>query len=276
GMGALGAVIANVITAAAAAVGTSFELRRAIRHDPEERGRPGVRFGELAGYGARSYPGSVAGFFNYRADVFLLSALVGDPRAIGLYSVAVSLAELTFFVPDSVATVFFPRVASANRTTADELAPAVSRFTVLMTALTALGLIPTGFVAVYLIIPDFSASLPAFLIILPGILALSLSKVLSSYVSGVGLPQRVAFVSSSALAINLAANLILIPPFGFYGAAAASLISYAAHAAMLLVITSRLSRRSPLAYLVPTAAEWGRLRSGIRELRQRLRAAPDR
>jgi O-antigen/teichoic acid export membrane protein len=269
GLGALGAVIANVSTAAAAAIATSVELRRAIRHDPEEPSRHGIRIGELAGYGARSYPGSIAGFFNYRADVFLLSAILGDPRAIGLYSVAVSLAEMTFFVPDSVATVFFPRVASSDRRTADELAPAVSRFTVLMTALAVLGLIPAGFVAVHLIIPDFTDSLPAFLILLPGILALSLSKVLSSYVNGLGLPQRVAFVSSAALAINLVANLLLIPAFGFRGAATASLISYAAHAGMLLFVTSRLSHHSPLAYILPTAAEWQRLRSGLGELGRR-------
>jgi O-antigen/teichoic acid export membrane protein len=270
GLGALGAVVANVITAGAAALATTLELRRAIRQDPAEAERQGVRIGELAGYGARSYPASIAGFFNYRADVFLLSALLGDPRAIGLYSVAVSLAELTFFVPDSVATVLFPRVASSDRRTADELAPAVSRFTVLLTALAAVALVPIGFAAVHVVIPDFVDSLPAFLILLPGIMALSLSKVLSSYVNGLGLPQRVAFVSSAALAVNLVANLVLIPRFGFHGAAMASLVSYAAHAAMLQLIASRLSHRSALDYLVPTAAEWRRLQLGLAQLRQRL------
>lgn len=270
GLGVLGAVVANVATAAAAAVATTIELRRTVRHDPEEAGRTGVRIRELASYGAKSYPATVAGFFNYRADVFLLSALLGDAGAIGLYSLAVSLAELTFFVPDSVATVFFPRVAASDRRSADELAPAVSRFTVLLTALAALALVPVAFAAVYLAVPNFAPSLPAFLIILPGVVALSVSKILSSYVSGVGLPLRVALVSSSALGINLAANLILIPIYGFYGAAAASLISYSAHAGMLLVITSRLSRRSPLAYVVPAGAEWRRLSSGVRDLLERL------
>jgi O-antigen/teichoic acid export membrane protein len=274
GMGVAGAVVANVVTAGAAALATTIELRRTVQRDPEEDERSGVRIGELASYGVRSYPASVAGFFNYRADVFLLSALLGDPKAIGLYSLAVSLAELTFFVPDSVATVFFPRVAGANRSTADELAPAVSRFTVLMTALGVVGLVPAGFAAVYVVIPDFIASLPAFLIILPGILALSVSKVLASYVSGVGLPQRVAFVSTAALAINLVANFLLIPLLSFHGAAAASLISYSAHAAMLVVITSRLAHRPARDYLLPTAAEWQRLRSGLGELRSRLRRPP--
>jgi O-antigen/teichoic acid export membrane protein len=268
-MGVLGAVLANVTTAGVAALAITVELRRAIRDDPEEPARPGIRIGELVDYGAKSYPASVAGFFNYRADVFLLSAFLGDPAAIGLYSLAVSLAELTFFVPDSVSTVFFPRVASSDRRTADDLAPVVSRFTVLLTGLAVIGLIPVAFGAVYLIIPDFAPSLPPFLIILPGILALSVSKILSSYVSGLGLPLRVAFVSSSALGVNLVANLVLIPLYGIHGAAAASLISYTAHALMLLVITSRLSHRSPLAYLVPTGAEWQRLRSGLRELRDR-------
>lgn len=274
-LGVLGAVAANVATAGAAAVATTLELRRTVRRDHEEAARPGIHLGELAAYGAQSYPASVAGFFNYRADVFLLSALLGDVQAIGLYSLAVSLAELTFFVPDSMATVFFPRVASSDRRTADDLAPVVSRFTVLVTALAAVSLIPIAVAAVYLVIPDFAPSLPAFLIILPGIVALSVSKILSSYVSGLGLPLRVALVSSAALGMNIVANLMFIPTYGFYGAAVASLISYVAHAAMLLAIAARLAHRSPFAYLIPTAAEWRRLQSGLFELRRRrFRSTP--
>ena len=84
-----------------------------------------MRIGELFGFGMRIYPASVAGFFGYRADVFLLSAIVGDPRTLGLYSLAVSLGELLFFVPDSVSTVFFPRVAGSERQAADQLTPIV-------------------------------------------------------------------------------------------------------------------------------------------------------
>jgi O-antigen/teichoic acid export membrane protein len=273
GMGVFGAVLANLILAGAAAAATMNELRRLNRGDPDAAKRPVVRVGELVAYGAKIYPASITSFFSYRADVFLLSALLGDPRPIGLYSLAVSMAELTFFVPDSVSTVFFPHVAGSERRDADSMAPVVTRFTVLITSLSVLGLIPAAFAAVYLIVPNFSASIPAFLIIMPGIVALSISKILSSYIGGLGMPLRVALASGAALILNLAANLILIPIFGFVGAAIASLISYSAHAIMLVTIASGLSRRPALSFLIPTRAEWTRLISGIREVYAMRRAS---
>lgn len=274
GMGVFGAVLANLILAGAAAAATMNELRRINRDDPEAERRPSVRVGELVAYGAKIYPASITSFFSYRADVFLLSALLGDPRPIGLYSLAVSMAELTFFVPDSVSTVFFPHIAGSERREADTMAPVVTRFTVLITSLSVIGLIPAAFGAVYLIVPSFSASIPAFLIIMPGIVALSISKILSSYIGGLGMPLRVALASAAALVLNVVANLILIPMFGFVGAAIASLISYSAHALMLVTIASRLSRRPGLSFVVPTRAEWARLVTGIREVYALRRGKP--
>lgn len=277
-MGVFGAILATIIVSSATALAMIYELYRSTHHDPEEPERRGVGIGELVSFGAKIYPASLAGFFGYRADVFLLSALLADPRAIGLYSLGVSLAELTFFVPDSVSLVFFPRVASSERRSADEMVATVSRFTVLITVLSVIGLIPAAFVLVHLLLPDFVDSLPAFLILMPGVVALTVAKVLSSYVSGLGIPLRVAMASGTAVMVNIVANLLLIPVLGILGAATASLISYSVNAAMLLSIASRLSHRGPLEFLLPTGAEWRRLMDGLRELlatlTTRLRRAP--
>lgn len=269
-LGVLGAVIAYASVAVLAAIATSVELLRAVR---EERGAPapGIGLSQVLGYGVRIYPASVTGYFSYRSDVIILSALLGDATAIGLYTFAVSLAELTFFVPDSVSTVFYPRVASMDRDAADALAPQVCRFTVLITALSVLLLIPAAFVAVIVILPDYWGSIAPFLVIMPGIVALSVSKVLAGYIGGLGLPLSVAGASSANLAINIAANLLLIPVLGIVGAALASLISYATHATLLVLVAARLSRRRPLAYVIPTRAELARLTDGLRALAGRLR-----
>jgi Membrane protein involved in the export of O-antigen and teichoic acid len=272
GMGVTGAVIGNLIVAAAGALAITIEARRVTRNDPETRP---VRLGELARYGAKLYPASLSSFFSYRADVFLLGLLLGDAGAIGLYSMAVSLAELTFFVPDSVSTVFFPRVAAAERASADEMTPLVSRFTVMVTALSVVGLVPAAFVLVRVILPAFTASLPAFLVILPGIVALSVAKVLSSYISGLGLPLPVAAASVSALIVNVIANLLLIPLWGIVGASAASLVSYTIHAAILVAMASRLTRRGWMDFLIPGPPEARRLRDGLVKVIGGLRPSAD-
>lgn len=267
-LGVPGAVVGNLAVAAAGALAISLEARRATAGDREARP---VRVGELARYGLRLYPASLSSFFSYRADIFLLGLLLGTAGDIGLYSLAVSLAELTFFVPDSVSTVFFPRVAAASRPSADEMTPLVSRFTVMVTALSVLALVPAAFLLVRLVLPAFEGSLPAFLVLLPGVMALSVAKVLSSYVSGLGLPMPVAVVSVSALVTNIVANLLLIPAWGIVGAAAASLISYSLHATLLLAVATRLARRGPAAFLLPGREEVRRLRDGVLRLLGTLR-----
>jgi O-antigen/teichoic acid export membrane protein len=271
GLGVAGAVVANLAVAVAGALAVLAESRRVTRSDPSAHESP-VHPGELLSYGLKLYPASVTSFFSYRADVYLLGWLLADPVAIGLYSLAVSMAELTFFVPDSVSTVFFPRIAGAERVSANEMAPMVCRFTVLITILSAIGLIPVAYAAVYLILPAFSGSLPAFLVILPGVVALSVSKILSSYVSGLGLPTPIAITSSGALVLNVVANIALIPRFGIVGSSAASLISYTAHATVLVAISTRLSNRPFHAFVVPGRGEWRRLLMGLTELLSRARS----
>lgn len=269
-LGVAGALFAYAAVALLAAIATSVELLRAVREESTAV-QPPIGLSQVVGYGLRIYPASVAGYFSYRSDVLVLSAILGDASAVGLYTFAVSLAELTFFIPDSVSTVFYPRVASMDRRDADSLAPQVARFTVLITALSVLLLIPAAFLAVVVILPDYVGSIAPFLVIMPGIVALSMSKVLAGYIGGLGLPLSVAGASIANLVINLVANLLLIPPMGIIGAALASLISYTAHAALLAGVAARLSRRRPLEYVIPTRAEVMRLADGLSDVWRRLR-----
>jgi O-antigen/teichoic acid export membrane protein len=216
---------------------------------------------DLLHYGVRIYPGSLATFFSYRVDVFLISLLLASPASVGLYGLAVSLAELVFYVPDSIATAFFPRVANAERAEADVLAPQVTRVATLATALAAAALIPVAIVGVHLLLPAFVDSLPALIVLVPGVIALSISKVLSGYVSGLGRALPVGAIAVTTLVVNVVANLILIPAWGIVGAAAASLTSYTANAILMVVISARMARVSPRQLIVPGFDDLGRLRS---------------
>lgn len=267
-LGVAGAIASYVGVAILAGVATAIELHRVVGDEPADG--PSVKLPHLVSYGIRIYPASVTGYFSYRVDVLVLSALLGDAAAVGLYTFAVSLAELAFMVPDSVSTVFYPRVAGMDRRDADALAPQVSRFTLLVTAIGVLALLPAAYLATHVVLPAYGESIRPFLVLIPGIIGLSVSKVLAGYINGLGLPLMVARASVANLVINVVANLIFIPILGIVGAALASLVSYISHAAILTFIASRLARRRPLEYVVPTAAEVRRLRDGLRELLGRL------
>jgi O-antigen/teichoic acid export membrane protein len=273
GLGVAGALFSYVAVAILAAVATAVELHRVVGEEADEGGR--VKLSQIAGYGIRIYPASVTGYFSYRADVLVISAILGEASSIGLYTFAVSLAELAFMIPDSVSTVFYPRVAGMERRAADALAPQVSRFTVLVTALGVIALVPAAWVATHLILPAYAGSIGPFLVLMPGIMALSVSKVVSGYISGLGLPLAVARASVTNLVINVVANVLLVPLLGIIGAALASLISYGIHAAILVVTAARIAHRRPVEYVVPTGAEVQRLRDGVAALLGGRRIRPE-
>jgi O-antigen/teichoic acid export membrane protein len=268
-LGVPGAVVASVAVTWLLAIADVVAVGRLALREPG--GKP-VSFRGLAGYGFRIYPASVTGYFNYRIDVILMPVLlVGNAGALGLYSMAVTMAELVFYIPDSVTMIFLPRIAGLSKEDADKLVPRVSRLTVLLTGLAALALIPAAWVGIHLVLPGFSECLPAFYILLPAVMSLSLSKVMTSYIAGRGRPGLVSVGSASAVAANIAANVILIPRLGIEGASIASLISYTISAAILVSASSRLSRNSILSMIVPGREEARTLAAGVRRAARQAR-----
>ena len=251
--GALGAYLLMLAVGTAAVLVQLDRVRRAARE-----GAP-VSGGQLFAYGLRLYPASVGNFFGYRADVFLLGWLVGSSAQIGLYSVAVSLAELVFNVPDSVSTVLFPRMASADREEADRLAPAVSRLTVLVTLGAAVAMVPASWLALWLLLPAFLEGMPALVVILPGIVSLAVAKVLTSYLSGIDRLTPIAGASLGSMGLNIVLNLVFIPAWGIVGAAAASLASYTVYGALMVWFAARESGASWSAFILPTPDDFRRI-----------------
>lgn len=209
-----------------------------------------VSYRELFRYGLPLYPGTLTQFFSYRADAYLIAFLIADPSApLGYYSMAVGLAELVFFFPNAVSTLFFPHVAGSRREDSDRQVAMVSRVTFLVTGAVALLLIPAAMLMIWILLPAFGPSIPPLLVLLPGVVALSVTKVVSGYVSGIGRPAVTSYVNVFAFVLNIIANLVLIPRFGIVGASAASLASYSMSSLVFTAIAARLT-------LTPMAHFW--------------------
>ena len=144
---------------------------------------------DLVGYGLRFYPGSLTGFFEYRADAFLIAFLIADASAdLGYYSMAVGLAEMGFFFPRAVSSLFFPQVAGSSREDSDRQVAVVARVTLLVSAVGAIMLVPAAALMISILLPAFSPSLAPLLLLLPGVVALSGANVVGSYLRGIGRP----------------------------------------------------------------------------------------
>ena len=79
--------------------------------------------------------------------------------------------------------------------------------------------------------------------------------------SGIGYPASVGKVALTSLAVNVVANLVLIPPLGINGAALASAISYSVNGAMMIRLASRLAQVAPRTMVVPTIEDLSRVRT---------------
>jgi O-antigen/teichoic acid export membrane protein len=227
----------------------------------------------MTSYAARLYPSSLSGYFVYRADTYIIQALMLGPQAaLGLYSMAVTMDELIFYVPDSITTIFLPRVAGSTPEESNRLVGRVGRLTTLLTVAVALALIPAAFLGIHLVLPKFVDCLPAFVVLLPGVISLSVAKVMTSYVNGRGHPGLVAIGTVASLVLNVALNLVFIPRFGIVGASLSSLISYTFQAGMAVIFASRLSGQSALSLFVPGTGEIRLLVETGRRLTGRLKA----
>ncbi len=269
GMGTNGAILAYLVYSAVAALAVAI----ATLSTPDEGADPTpTPISSLFGYGLRLYPASMSGYFSYRVDVYILAFLAMPAAELGLYSIAVGLAELLFFLPDSVVTVFFPHVAGSTRAEADDQAGVVTRVTIAATGLMAVPLAIAAVIAVNVLLPAYIGSLPALFVLLPGVVMLSASKTLSAYINGIGRGGIVSVTALTALVANIAANLVLIPALGIVGAATASLFSYSLGTVLQTLFCSHLTGRPAREFLVPTLADGRLIQSRIRVMWDRLRA----
>jgi O-antigen/teichoic acid export membrane protein len=88
---------------------------------------------------------------------------------------------------------------------------------------------------------EFAAASRVLRLLLPGVLILTVGKVIAPFVCNRGRPAVATYVSLGALGLTVVLNVLLIPPLGIAGSAIASSISYAANGTAFAVIFLRMS-----------------------------------
>ena len=179
-------------------------------------------------FGIVSYVSTLTSFVNYRFDVFLVNFFAGA-RQVGLYSVGTGLAEVIWYLSNAAGIVLAPRVAGAERELGDRVTEAVTRVVALLAIVAAGALaVLAPFVVVLFFGEAFAESKWAVWLLLPGIVTFSVGRILSMYLLGRGRLPVDLVASFIGLVVTLVLDLLLIPRFGFRGAAVASSIAYTA------------------------------------------------
>ena len=215
-------------------------------------------------YGIKVYISSVFTFFNYKQDRFLLNAYL-SPSSVGVYNVGANLGEKLWLVSQSVSIVLFPKIASLEDDEKQRrwMTPFITRHLFMGTAIAAAILFwITPFLIRILYGDEFSEAASVLQIILPGVVFLTISRVVSNDISGRGRPGINTILSGFAVIINLLANILLIPSYGIKGAAWASTISYIINTFLKVGVYSHIAHVSLASIFIPRYSDlevWRRL-----------------
>jgi O-antigen/teichoic acid export membrane protein len=174
-------------------------------------------------------------FLLLRVDQLLLSVLVGS-AAVGLYSAAVNVTEVVWYLPAVAQAISIPFL-SGDRPDDEKRQTLMQalRISFWFSALCGFVLALLAPVAVPLFFGgDFAGAVLPLELLMPGVVAAAVVKVSSAALIAKGRPSLAMKLTLGALLLNLSLNVALIPAFGASGAAVASSVAYTLLGAALL------------------------------------------
>lgn len=196
----------------------------------------------VLGYGWKAHLSNVVTFVNYRSDIFLVNFFL-TPVATGIYVIAVQISEKLWMLSQAFSTVMLPRLSAMHKTPEARTALTNKGF-LIVSAITALASIGLATALWWLIAPVFGEeyleALPAFLWLLPGVIAWAGSRIYANCIAAAGRPIWNLYVSLCVVTINIAGNVLLIPKHGIVGAAWATSVAYCFDALAKAVLVRRL------------------------------------
>jgi O-antigen/teichoic acid export membrane protein len=194
----------------------------------------------LLHFGVRIQGLSIATYFNQRIDQLLLSLLV-PPGQLGLYAVAVSLSTVVAVFPQAAGIVAFSRGSGQRGADVKATVGVAFRSSLIWLLLVCTALYVLAPFLIRLVFGGaFDGSIIACRILLPGALVTGLSFVLYNAASALGRPALASYAEASSVIITAAGLYLLVPRYGYVGAAIVSSVAYTVSFLVMLVLAHRL------------------------------------
>jgi O-antigen/teichoic acid export membrane protein len=228
----------------------------------------------LTRYGVRVQLNTIFQNLNYRLDVIILQ-FFRPLSDVGYYVVAQIIAELVIVLASSFQSSVIPLIAGSEGRSRDRTTILAIRHHGILAA--AACILNAGFGTLLILFGYGSAYKPAIvpmLILLPGIWWLGTGSVVTSDLRGRGRPGLSSIVSGVAVIVTIGLDLALIPPYGIYGAAIASVCAYVVHGALSLYVLSRVSQIPVRTLVVPERSDLAAYRTAWTQIIDRLRRRP--
>ena len=166
----------------------------------------------------------------YHVDVMMIRVLVDGP-ATAFYKVALVLAEFLWVAPMALQTVLLHSTSklwsNGDTERISQMTAKITRYSLLFTALLAVGIASLAPVAVPLLWPDnYVASLTPLYLLLPGAIGFAVARPILAVGQAKGDLRRLIAATGAAALANVVLNWVLINRYGMHGAAVATSVSY--------------------------------------------------
>lgn len=177
---------------------------------------------------------------NYRIDIIILDKL-STPFELGIYSKGAAITQYLWQIPTVLSTIVFARSAVSKN--ANDFSMKVAHLLrlsfILVTILAFFLIFLSPFVILIMYGNEFFGSIKILQILLPGVIILTIFKVMNMDLAGKGKPWISMKAMVPALIVNVTVNLFLIPKYGGMGAAISSTLSYSLAGVLFLYFYSK-------------------------------------
>lgn len=202
---------------------------------------------------------------SFRISYYFLDSYTGA-KAVGIYSNAVSIIESVWMISSSIAVVQYSKISNSEDHKANQsLTAELMRISLLITfvVLIPVVLLPSGFYSL-VFGKDFFDINRIMWFLAPGILVFVNALIIGHYFSGSGKYQVNTIGSSLGLVITVILSFVLIPRFGYLGAAATASVSYLATSVFVTAYFCKESRIK-FSQLLPHPKYFSGYRTAIKE-----------
>ncbi len=177
-----------------------------------------------------------------RIDQIMIKEMLGE-REVGLYSAAVRLSEVWYFIPAIITTSLFPSIINAKKISEKLYYTRLQRLYTLMAWLAIAIALPMTFLSDWLVALLYGAAYSeAGKVLMINIWAgvfVFIGVASSKWFVSEGLQKYLTINTVVGAIMNILLNLFLIPKYGVYGAAIATVISQAVASYFMNLIFQR-------------------------------------
>ena len=218
---------------------------------------------KLISYGLRAYSQAIGSFLSLRVDQLFVGALIGI-EALGVYSVAVALSELSGRFTRAIAMVLFPEVSRSDSQAATLLTLRVTRILNLGAAGFAVLLVILARPTIEIIFgSQFVTAYQPLIWLIPGIFAANLFDVLSNDLAGRGKPEIGSLATLLGVFVAIVGNVLLAERFGLVAVAGVASVGYIASASVVVAYFARVTSTPISSVLLPRVEDLASIRNMV-------------